>query len=70
VRLGVVQGEYHWPKHDKDNESGYPEFFWTEISSCNCGCITEADSHESHIDEEIRAWSISIGNAHFYVSLI
>jgi hypothetical protein len=20
VRLGVVQGEYHWPKHDKDDE--------------------------------------------------
>jgi hypothetical protein len=27
ARWGVVQGEYHWHKHDKDNESGYPEFF-------------------------------------------
>ena len=33
VRLGVVQGEYHWPKHDADDEFFYVVSgrFWIDL---------------------------------------
>ena len=67
VRLGVLEGEYHWHKHDADDE------FFYESSTANCSLTWKTESSSSIQARDLSfpsEWSIAPALPHRTVVLM